>query len=120
MAQADEFFSHPILNSPYEIPKEHWELDGEGQPTQRKVETRRPAQYVVPIPKAKKQKGSQQGRIVFDEGRGLSREGQEYDPTPIINELRAVVGTWRNLPKSAWGVTPETARLRGHHSIPDW
>jgi hypothetical protein len=28
------FFDHPILNSPYEYPSRHWELDTEGQPTQ--------------------------------------------------------------------------------------
>jgi len=28
------FFEHPILNSPYECPARHWELDAEGQPTQ--------------------------------------------------------------------------------------
>jgi len=24
-------FEHPILNSPYELPGRHWELDGAGQ-----------------------------------------------------------------------------------------
>ncbi len=32
------FFDHPILNSPYEYPRRHWELDEDGQPTQQIVE----------------------------------------------------------------------------------
>lgn len=27
----DHFFQHPILNSPYECPTRHWELDTDGQ-----------------------------------------------------------------------------------------
>ena len=29
----NRFFEHPILNSPYEYPAHHWELDADGQPT---------------------------------------------------------------------------------------
>ena len=40
---------------------------------------------------------------------------QRYDPTPIINELRSYVDTWRKLPNpEQWHVTPETARLLQH------
>ena len=34
---SNPFFTHPILNSPYEAPRRHWELDKEGQPTQKTV-----------------------------------------------------------------------------------
>jgi len=27
------FFDHPILNSPYAYPAQHWKLDEQGQPT---------------------------------------------------------------------------------------
>ena len=37
------FFSKPILNSPYEYPIRHWELDALGQPTQKIIESRRRA-----------------------------------------------------------------------------
>ena len=30
-----DFFEQPILNSPYEYPDRHWELDNEGQPDGR-------------------------------------------------------------------------------------
>ena len=48
------FFNNPILNSPYEIPTRHWELI-DGQPTQRIVHSRRLADFVTPIPKARSQ-----------------------------------------------------------------
>jgi type III restriction enzyme len=52
----DAFFEHPILNSPYEYPSRHRELDN-GQPTQQVIEKRRPAEYITPLSKPKKRKG---------------------------------------------------------------
>ena len=37
---SNAFFDRPILNSPYELPRRHWELDSAGQPTQQIIETR--------------------------------------------------------------------------------
>jgi type III restriction enzyme len=112
----NQFFEQPVLNSPYGYPRRHWELDAQGQPTQRIIESRRESKYITPIPKPRKRKGpAEQQLMVFDEGKGLSAEIQQYDPTPIINELRHYVGQWRNLPNpSDWQVTPETARLLQH------
>jgi hypothetical protein len=42
-AVSDRFFEKPILNSPYECPELHWELDEQGQPTQDIKDGRRPA-----------------------------------------------------------------------------
>jgi type III restriction enzyme len=111
-----QFFERPILNSPYEYPSHHWELDDEGQPTQRIIDTRRAAKFVTPVPKPKKSKASpKQKDLVLDEGLGLSTEAQRYDPTPIINELRKRVDAWRELKNpDQWGVTPETRRLLQH------
>jgi type III restriction enzyme len=50
-------FDHPILNSPYLKPSRHWELDANGQPTQKIIDERRRAEFITPIPKPKKQKG---------------------------------------------------------------
>ncbi|MDO8294450.1 MAG: DEAD/DEAH box helicase family protein [Gallionella sp.] len=110
------FFDHPILNSPYQSPLRHWELDEDGQPTQKTLETRRPAKFITPIPKPKKRKGAaKQDGFVFEEGAGLSTKEQQYDPTSIINEVRGHVDTWRSLPNpNQWQVTPETARLLQH------
>lgn len=71
----NRFFEKPILNSPYEYPKQHWELDDQGQPTQQIIEHRRRAEYITPIPKPKKRKGkNKQQDLVFDEGKGLSTQ----------------------------------------------
>ena len=52
------FFEKPILNSPYEYPSRHWELDATGQPTQAIKPSRRPADFITPIPKPRKRKRS--------------------------------------------------------------
>src|SRR3984893_1235451 len=112
---ANEFFEHPILNSPYEYPSRHWELDEVGQPTQKIIDSRRTAKFITPIPKPKKRKAAGQSGFVFDEGKGLSTEKQQYDPNSIINEVRQTVDAWRSLPHpNQWQVTPETARLLQH------
>jgi type III restriction enzyme len=91
---SNPFFDHPILYSPYVRPLRHWELDADGQPTQKIIETRRRAEFITPIPKPKTRKGSpDQQKMVFDEGRGLS----DALPNP-----------------AQWLVTPETVRLLQH------
>jgi len=111
----DTFFERPILNSPYEYPGRHWELDITGQPTGNEIASRRKADFITPIPKPKKQKAGQKG-LVFDEGEGLSTEAQQYEKTAaVINELRTYVDSWRALPNpNDWQVTPETTRLLQH------
>ncbi len=115
---SDQFFEQPILNSPYKYPSKHWELDETGQPTQRIVEGRRRAEFISPIPKPRKQKGSplEQSAIVFDEAASkLGTEGQKYDLTEIINGFRIQVDRWRKLPNpKQWRVSSETARLLQH------
>jgi len=113
---SNRFFEHPILNSPYEYPEKHWELDENGQPTQEIKDFRRRADFITPIPKPRKHKrNAGQTELVFDEGKGLSTEQQQYDPTSIINNLRNHIDKWRMIPDSKdWNVTPETARLLKH------
>jgi type III restriction enzyme len=110
------FFDHPVLNSPYEYPARHWELDDQGQPTQRIIDSRRRAAFITPIPKPRKRTGSDaQQQLVFNEGKGLSTQVQQYDHTAIINAVRQQVDQWRHLPHpKQWQVTPETARLLQH------
>ena len=112
----NQFFEKPILNSPYEYPSRHWELDASGQPTQQIIESRRRAEFITPIPKPRKRKGSaEQSQLLFDEGKGLSTDEQQYDHTAIINGIRQQVDKWRALPNpNDWKVTPETARLLQH------
>jgi type III restriction enzyme len=113
----NQFFSKPILNSPYEYPSRHWELDNKGQPTHQIIEQRRRAEFITPIPKPKKRKGAVEQLQLsdFEEHDEISSADQGYDPTPIINELRKSVADWRKLPRpNDWLVTPETARLLQH------
>ncbi len=114
---SDAFFEKPILNSPYYYPRFHWELDDDGQPTERTIPTRRKCSYVTPVPKPKKRKGKKNDSPdMFEEKvEGIKIGGQIYDQTSIINEVRSAVDSWRQLkdPKN-WGVTPETARLLQH------
>ena len=112
---SDDFFKRPILNSPYEYPTQHWELDSSGQPTQRKLDCRRSAEFITPIPKPKKRKNEEtQEEIVFKDSEGLSTKQQQYDTTSNINAVRREVDAWRQLPKNMWQVTPETVRLLEH------
>ena len=120
---SDLFFEKPILNSPYEYPALHWELDDEGQPTNKILESRRPSKFLTPIPKPKKRRKGQddiqQTLSLFDTA-GISDNTQKYDLSLFINSIREKVNAWRQLPNPAdWQVTPETARLlqhwRSHH-----
>ena len=114
---SETFFERPILNSPYEYPRRHWELDEDGQPTNRVIEIRRRSDLITPVPKPKKRRQGRgnQAQMIFGDDAGLSSEEQEYNPTPIINEVRTYVEEWRKLPNpDQWLVTPETARLLVH------
>ena len=105
----DQFFERPILNSPYEYPSRHWELDGDGQPTNRTLDIRRRSELITPVPKPRKRRRSKgQVEIVFGREDGLSTEEQEYNPTPIINEIRG----WRmsNKHERFQGTGPPSSR----------
>lgn len=106
------FFERPIINSPYDYPNKHWELDNDGQPTQRITESRRKAEFITPIPKARKRKQKNQAEFEFGDETGISTKNQRYEAIPVINRLRQEIDKWRNIPdKNKWGVTPETAKL---------
>lgn len=89
--EGNPFFDHPIINSPYEYPLRHWELDPDGQPTQQVIETRRPVSLITPIPRTKRQRsrGSQIQMVATDDA-GLSTERQEYDPC-LVAILRSPI-----------------------------
>ena len=110
---SDRFFDRPILNSPYEYPSRHWELDESGQPTSQILDSRRRVSFITPIPRPKKRG---QHELVFDAAaQALEKEGQQYELMEVINELRRRVDAWRSIPDSGqWRVTPETARLLKH------
>jgi len=113
----DDFFTHPILNNPYEYPARHWDLDEDGQPTNKLLDARRFAAFITPIPKPKKRtQTAAQAELVLGDSKGLSSAEQQYEETTFfINELREQVNRWRAIPDpSTWRVTPETQRLLQH------
>jgi len=80
---SNPFFDHPILNSPYDYPRRHWELDSTGQPTQKTIDARPKGRVHHPIPKPRKQKGkSRQQNLGLDDGTGLSTAQQQYERPP--------------------------------------
>ncbi len=114
--ESTPFFEQPILNSPYEEPTRHHPLDADGQPLNEPPrEGRRKSELITAVPKPRKKKrksvSQDQGNLGLQNDDGLSTEEQEYNPTPIINEIRTHVGEWRRANTAAWGVTPATARL---------
>ena len=64
----ERFLEAPILNSPYEYPSQHWELDEQGQPTQQIIESRRGAEFITPIPKPRRRRAAAE---------------QEQEPSPV-------------------------------------
>lgn len=114
-SDSSAFFENPILNSPYQEPERHHPLDAEGQPLNEPPrEGRRKSELITPVPKPRKKKrksAKDQGNLDLQSDDGLSTAEQEYNPTPIINEIRNHVGEWRRSNPAAWGVTPATARL---------
>lgn len=106
-----DFFAQPVLNSPYDYPGRHWELDKDNQPTQTIVDSRRSVSFITPIPKSRKHHSDSQSELGLDDGTGISDEDQKYHHSKIIQEVRSQVDKWRKLAKSQWNVTPETARL---------
>jgi type III restriction enzyme len=120
----DDFSKQPILNSPYQEPRRHWELD-EGQPTQKIISARREANFVTSaIPAPQKIKGrpdaGQQGQqldlgLYQDETTtAISTEDAKYELARVINALRFEVSKWRDKGYKGSGITPETECLLNH------
>ena len=116
---AESFYERPILNSPYEEPRQHHRLDDAGQPVDGPpVSGRRRSELISPVPKPRQRRQQDEPKqvtITLSSGDGISSTEQEYDPFPIINDIRSHVADWRKIPsQNDWGVTPATARLLQH------
>ncbi len=111
----NRFYEDPILNSPYERPARHWELDKEGIPTQKVVENRRESRLITPIPKPKKRIGKEEQKFLdFNETKEISNDDQQYEVYELINRVRSNIEDWRQSDETQWKVTPETALLLKH------
>lgn len=102
------FADNPIINSPFEKPQLHFELDEEGQPTGKRLPGRRESVQVVPVPAARR-RGPRQRELALEE---------TTTSNTLVNAIRIEVDQWRDLPPSQWGVTPETQRLLLHWRDP--
>ena len=80
-----DFFEQPILNSPYKAPTNHWELDGERQPTGTVLDGRRPASFISPIPAPRKRakkganpdKATEQALVFDEQAESIAVAGQQ-------------------------------------------
>ena len=109
------FYEQPILNSPYERPAQHWELDKNRRPTQKVLEGRRPADFITPIPPPRRQSREQRAMEFDAKAAALSDDSQRYELSVIIDNLRRQLEEWRKLqdPRQ-WRVTPSTECLLKH------
>ena len=74
----NRFFTEPIRNSPYGYPREYWELDEQGQPTQKIITAAVPPSSSRRSRNPRSARGAKQSSLVFDEGLGLSTASQQY------------------------------------------
>ena len=101
---------NPVINSPYEEPRFHWQLDPNGQPTAEQKEGRRRSSYLLPIPDVRRsQKQRQQDLLTKDKSKQGDKPGETFNTN--ANLLRGHLTRWRALPEADWGVTDVTARL---------
>ena len=84
MEAGDGFFDRPILNSPYEYPAQHWELDESGQPTNRILDRRRQVSFITPIPAPKKVKDAQRKLGLDAAASHAATEDQQYELAQMI------------------------------------
>ncbi len=75
----NRFFEQPILNSPYDYPARHWELDNEGQPTLQIINTRRSTRLITPIPKPRER---QRHPAIFEELRSKTSNTTKHQLSP--------------------------------------
>ena len=101
------FTTAPILNSPYEAPSQHWQLDADGRPTDNIEPGRRISKYFIPIPKSRQTR--QQREQVLALNVAEAEKNNEK-----VNAIRHAVEQWRNLPPDKQRVTDETRRLLAH------
>ena len=87
------FAHNPILNSPYEYPARHWDMDDNNQPTAKVNEFRRPSSLKSPIAAARRRGGMTQADLFAE-----NEDGVDYGTNDLINSIRKEVDAWRRLP----------------------
>ena len=88
------FAHNPILNSPYEYPARHWDMDENNQPTAKVNEFRRPSSLKSPIAVSRRHGGMAQADLFAE-----NEDGVDYGTNDLINSIRKEVDAWRRLPQ---------------------
>lgn len=112
MPDADTALSSPVLNSAYEEPGLHFEMGDRG-PTGVIIESRRPSEFFIPIPKPKKGRGKQASQPTFDFSSLSDERVQKNDK---IDHLRGALRIWRL--QDYPGVTAISRKLLLHWADP--
>ncbi len=89
------FVDNPIINSPFEAPASHYELDDEGQPTGVKLGARRESLQIVPVPAARRRGPRQAELDLFEEA------GAKITRNALINEIRAMSTSGETFPPAS-------------------
>jgi type III restriction enzyme len=103
--------ANPIINSPYDEPKQHWHIEEGEQP--RKESGRRPASYFLRVPER-----AARGRRAADQTELFNEDlkGDEY-LLDLANLLRTRLKEWRE--RKYQGATQITRELIEHWREPD-
>ena len=91
--------NHPIINSPYEEPRQHWRLDERGVAQPELLPGRRQSMGISPVPQTKAPKKPK----LFD---------HPQEELLLVNNLRTLVSAWRR--QRYPGVTNVTKQLLDH------
>lgn len=103
------FVENPVINSPFEEPQQHYQLNDDGQPTGIVSTGRRPSMQIVPVASARRR--IKQAELDLGDAEVHTKVNQ------LVNDIREVVSAWR---KARWPKTsPETRRLLEHWTAPD-
>jgi type III restriction enzyme len=110
-AADDAMVTNPVINTPYDPPQQHFELDvATGSPNGTLVPGRRLSESFIPMPVAKKRKA---GQVALD----FDVTGERREPNTLINDIRREVDLWRarNYP----GATAISRKLMLYWADPD-
>jgi type III restriction enzyme len=80
----ESFFERPILNSPYAYPDRHWELDDDGQPTNKILPKRRESKFLTPVPKPQKRRRTASPVAASGEPRPMAGDARNRPATPTL------------------------------------
>lgn len=110
MAVAD-----PIINGPYDPPRQHFELGDDGSPTGVIVAGRRPSTSYIPVPVVTKRGKSAPAKPV-QEAMDLTTDGEHREVNTLINDIRRRVELWRD--RGYPGATAISRKLMQHWADP--